>query len=202
MYAVDVDNFIQLNSVLTGTTDANATVKGNILFDNTITASAHTYLLESSSNFTLSSNGTFRGIDISSTTGFDIENLTMAGFSVVGRGGAIYGNALPDGTRTISNSYFLNNRSTDLGGAIYFLGTGTLKLDIRSTEFRNNRSTGSDGGAIRVGSAAQLEIADSFFIENEASASGGAIDYRGGNGNARRLSTIKNTEFKIGRAHV
>lgn len=104
-----------------------------------------------------------------------ISNTEFHDNSVVrnpARGGAIY---LTDGNIVISNSTFVNNSATSLGGAIYasndILNDNTVEAFITQSSFNNNRADTS-GGAIAVSDSIQINRC--FFVNNTAKRGGGA----------------------------
>jgi predicted outer membrane repeat protein len=92
-------------------------------------------------------------------------------------GGAIYNS----GSLIIqNNSEFLGNISSNIGGAIYIVGSGGLPISLSDATFVENRTLGSQagsGGAIYIANTdgALLGIDDSTFENNSAGLSGGAI---------------------------
>ncbi len=83
---------------------------------------------------------------------------------------------------------FNNNASAPSGGgAINASGTGN-DVDINGCLFDTNSSATGDGGAIQKGSNGTMNITASFFIDNTAGGTGGAIDTNG-------LGTITATAF-------
>ncbi|MEO8854182.1 MAG: T9SS type A sorting domain-containing protein, partial [Ginsengibacter sp.] len=82
---------------------------------------------------------------------------------------------------TISNSHFTGNQTLTAvgnvggGGAIYS-NSGTV-INITKCVFDSNRAF--YGGALYFGNSSKSLVGNSFFLNNSASASGGAVDCRG-----------------------
>ncbi len=149
---------------------------------------------------TISGNGTYRIMNISSTSDVVINGLTFAGgkTSSSSYGGAItnagtleindsefIGNSAYNsgaiyntGTLEINNTTFANNSATYYGGAIYNAGA----MVINGSTFNGNTAKGissSNGGAIYNAETGTLEINGSNFSNNSASFQGGAIHTSG-----------------------
>jgi len=114
-----------------------------------------------------------------------------------GSGGAIKAGA---GTSVeVDSSLFQNNNASQWGGAIFIESNATSAsiLSITNTEFETN-SANQFGGALLVnGAAADIQISNSSFINNETQTfDGGAIFVFGVQGNSDIPSLeLKNTTF-------
>ena len=92
----------------------------------------------------------------------------------------------------VNGSYFINNTSPRLGGAIFMKENSKITFD--NTHFINN-TAGINGGAIDFNRGAHDEIIlNSVFENNMANRSAGAVFWFGTNG------TIKNSNFTNNRA--
>ncbi len=140
-------------------------------------------------NLTINGNGTtinganaFRVFLLGAVT-VSMSNLRIANANVSGVsfGGAI---AMSDGTLTLTNVFFSNNRAIS-GGAIYE-AQGTLTV-VNSNFSGNVAGIGGFGGAIYNGSGS-LSVIDSVFNNNSAVNGGGAIAITAG-------ATIFNSTF-------
>ena len=89
-------------------------------------------------------------------------------------GGAIYTNGVRVNV-LITDSEFINNTVTDVGGAIVVTGDND-NITIYGTEFKFNKAEGSpygtEGGAIWVQDINSLKVDGSKFINNSADAAG------------------------------
>lgn len=147
------------------------------------------------------------------------SNTAIDGLSIVGgktdradqgaladaRGAGLYCNGWGTGKQcgpAITNVVFRDNSASDVGGAIYLTGSGSL--DIAKSSFLSN--TARHGGAIRVagrgivGSNATA-IAQSTFSGNSASQYGGAL-YLSGDAFAVTQSTFTANSAQWGSAAV
>lgn len=111
-----------------------------------------------------------------------LGNLTLEGVRFVQNhstdaGGALDSHFLAGHVR-ITSSEFIGNSSDNFGGAIAFNGEGDPRsLALADTHFEGNSTTGG-GGAVNARFAAIL-VTDSTFVDNEAAA-GGALASNGG----------------------
>jgi predicted outer membrane repeat protein len=131
---------------------------------------------------TVSGANAFRVFNLNAVTAA-ISNLTVANGNVTGSsfGGGI---TMSDGTLTLTNVFFSNDRAIS-GGAIYE-AKGTLT--VTNSNFSGNiAGIGGDGGAIFNGSGS-LSVSDSVFNNNSAVNGGGAIAATSG-------TTIINSTF-------
>ena len=88
------------------------------------------------------------------------------------RGGAIF---VTDGNVTISNSIFVNNSATSLGGAIYAgnqVNDDAVEMHITESSFIDNRADAS-GGAVAISDS--IQINQCSFVNNTAKRGGGAV---------------------------
>ncbi len=138
------------------------------------------------------------------------SNLDMAGVTFTGNatqsgsgrsGGAL---RLGTGTHVVRDSVFDGNDTDSLGGAIFQVAAGTLR--VQGSQLRNNRAglgSGGGGGAIFVqgGTASTITVADSLFEGNEAqnTGRGGAI-YLDGVGRIHTTRFFRNTSADEGGA--
>ena len=131
---------------------------------------------------TISGANAFRVFNLNAVT-VSISNLTIANGNVTGSsfGGGI---SMSDGTLTVNNVFFSNDRAIS-GGAIYE-ANGTLSV-VNSNFSGNIAGIGGDGGAILNGSGS-LSVSDSVFNNNSAVNGGGAIATTSG-------TTIINSTF-------
>lgn len=136
-----------------------------------------------------------------------IADLTVQG-GAADVGAGLKGN---DATLCIARSTFADNVAADGGGAIYLLGSGSLKIDdslfhgnlaagyggaieipgrtngvgIEITDSLFAANAGDHGGAMQIDSTSAVVIANTGFTTNMA-ASGGGLDY-GGSGPSETL---------------
>ncbi|MDR3291842.1 MAG: hypothetical protein LBT10_06815 [Methanobrevibacter sp.] len=125
------------------------------------------------------------------------NNVKLDGLTITGglgnnnNGGGIYNTGA---NLSVSNSSFINDTSTDYGGAIYNNNEG-VNFSVSNTRFINNRAH-DDGGAIE-NYGANLSVSNSSFINNTAAGNvgyGGAIDvWAGVNVRVSNSSFINNT---------
>ena len=108
-------------------------------------------------------NATLRGVTITgASNGTEAGGLRFAGTTAA--------------TLTITNSTFIDNSTTNKGGAIKLQQPGTL--NVANSNFVNNSAvgTGIDGGAIDLDQAATLNVTNSSFVNNSAGDDGGALN--------------------------
>jgi predicted outer membrane repeat protein len=150
-------------------------------------------------NLTINGNATtidganaFRVFDLDAVI-VNMSNLKIANANVSGSsfGGAIL---MSDGTLTLTNVFFSNNRAIS-GGAIYEV-KGTLNV-VNSNFSGNIAGIGGFGGAIANGSGS-LSVVDSTFNNNSAVNGGGAIVIN--NGASIVNSTFSNNSAPLGGA--
>lgn len=174
------------NEVYTGTGNTNITISRNM----TITG-------QNKDKTIISGNDTNWIFKVVSNVNVTIQNLTMTNGNAT-YGGAIYNN----GTLTVFDSIFLNNKATALGGAISNYN-GTIS-SLKGCTFTNNSAgfggaidnnyctigtvidcnfTGNNaiyGGAISNWEGNITTLSGSMFSNNAASKSGGAVgNYKG-----------------------
>ncbi|MFT3892415.1 MAG: choice-of-anchor Q domain-containing protein [Anaerolineales bacterium] len=77
-------------------------------------------------------------------------------------GGALYGSGT---LLAIENSTFTNNQAGAEGGAIYFVGTGNVRI-VNSTITKNQAK--QKGGGVRLQGSANVEVINSTLAENSA----------------------------------
>ena len=104
-------------------------------------------------------------------------------------GGAIY----LQGDTTITNSTFSLNEAQRVGGAVAVAGDGLVSISgahFTSNSTTNGEETNSDGGAIGQfdGSAATIDIDNSYFTGNTANDVGGAVT-------SDRVLNVSNSHF-------
>lgn len=75
-----------------------------------------------------------------------------------------------------SNSAFLNNRASLIGGGAYFNGVlgGNVRASLRKTRFVGNRSITVGGGVASTGSAVSMDLSQVRLVDNRAGTQGGA----------------------------
>jgi hypothetical protein len=108
-------------------------------------------------------------------------------------GGSILQDQFGDVDLTLTDMVIANSSTSISGGAVYFNGSGILK--ITDSSFRGNISADSGGGIYVNTHLGALEIDGTSFIGNQASNSGGAI-FSYGEGR------IRNSLFAENRAAV
>ena len=95
----------------------------------------------------------------------------------------------------VNNTYFINNTSPRLGGAIFMRENSKITFDF--THFINN-TAGINGGAIDFNRGAHDEVIfNSTFINNKANRSAGAVFWFGTNGTIKDSVFINNTALGI-----
>ena len=132
-------------------------------------------------------------IDVSGSSG--ATNVSWFSTNVAGgSGGAIY--TLDGSKLTADSTNFTNNTATTSGGAIYAGSSATITA--KSVMFDFNTATNGDGGAIRAGNNAKIDVSGtakvgtaSSFSNNVAGSSGGAISV----GNAAEKMNLDYTNF-------
>ncbi|MCA9963880.1 MAG: CSLREA domain-containing protein [Anaerolineales bacterium] len=101
-----------------------------------------------------------------------VENSTFQANTSSGSGGAV----ASTGSATITNSRFIDNRSTSFtfgGGALFIYGASSM--NITNSTFSGNQAT-KNGGGININQAASsLTVTNSTFYANTAGANGGSI---------------------------
>ncbi len=124
-----------------------------------------------------------------------VSHTRFVSNTAVAEAGAI--NNLFDGTTTIVESAFIDNRAATTGGAIV---AREGQLTVRNTTFRANVANGGNGGAIFAFDAAPVSILGSTFERNHSVARGGAVSV----GGATRIgnSTFSNNTAGQGGAAV
>jgi len=136
-------------------------------------------------------------INMNANSILNITNSIFDGNSTIGstnNGGAIQ---FTEGTVTIAQSIFKNNKSNGIGGAIF--GTGTGVFTLSESLFVGNSSTKLDsgnGGAISIsGDGRTSLITTSTFYNNNAVFQGGALYFSGLNNDSklRNVTVFENT---------
>jgi hypothetical protein len=123
----------------------------------------------------------YRGLEVAAGAVVNISSLTIQ-HGLAGSGAGIYN----DGTLTVTDSTFSNNKATVLsGGGIYNIGT----LIVTNSSFLSN-SANYGGGIVNLGNTT---VEDSTFSNNTVAASGGGI-YGNTNGGSTTL-IVKNSTF-------
>lgn len=120
--------------------------------------------------------------------------------AIDGDGGALWlgkGSNTPSMPPVITNSDFVNNWATALGGAILQQSDYPIVTVIERSRFRENRA-GMDGGAISI-LLGSLEIRDSELTANRAGRGGGAISAILARRHTHTLS-VSNTVFRANEA--
>ncbi|ALJ06124.1 hypothetical protein APS56_13740 [Pseudalgibacter alginicilyticus] len=116
----------------------------------------------------------------------DIDGCSITGNSSTARGGAVlidpsysgeYG-----GTYTITNSNFINNSSSNVGGALFCTSSATSsgwEISVINSIFANNSAT--TGGAFFMNTPGTVKIIYSTFVNNSASSTygGGGVAING-----------------------
>jgi predicted outer membrane repeat protein len=106
------------------------------------------------------------------------SHLTLSGLEVsentsgtMGGGGIL----IEAGSPVIDGCRFLSNSTTQDGGAIRYLATGT-KSKVNATLFQKNHAATS-GGALYISSssATQVVYSNCLFVKNDSTATGGAV---------------------------
>lgn len=165
---------------------------------NNITETSGTVILESSiyalvKNCLFEANTAIRGgainLKLFNETGSNVTvvNCTFTGNFANVTGGAIYSN---HGNLTVINSTFNDNEALLNGGGIY---TNEGILNVYNCSFKSNNA--SYGGAIST-SALSVAVADSSFIDNDATVKGGAIYSKTENVTSYNLTFENNTSPK------
>ncbi|MEM7119280.1 MAG: right-handed parallel beta-helix repeat-containing protein, partial [Chloroflexota bacterium] len=127
-----------------------------------------------------------------SLTNLNISDSTFSGNAAELEGGAIYHK---DGTFSIENSEFSNNRAGSLGGALLITNAATANpMVITSSQFNNNSADQNGGAIYTIFSFTNLNISSSTFSGNAAELKGGAIYHDNG------ILQIDSTLFEQNRA--
>ena len=105
-----------------------------------------------------------------------VQNSTFRGNTAVGGGGAIDLDMEGSGTSaTITGCLFDSNESTDsMGGAIAAFDSNNVDLSIANSTFVDNYASLS-GGAISTGSDTDLDIVMSTIVNNYSNGTGGIV---------------------------
>ena len=103
------------------------------------------------------------------TSGAEIDGLTIANGNVAGFGGGV-SFAASSGTLTLDNDDFVNNQSASGGGAVNVSTGGTVSLT--NDTFVGNVASGGGGGAI-INEFGAITVTNSTFFNNSASGGGG-----------------------------
>ncbi|KAL4469077.1 hypothetical protein ABPG72_007756 [Tetrahymena utriculariae] len=102
------------------------------------------------------------------------DSIFRGNISKQGKGGSIYLGGVD--TTTIKNVQFIKNKSLiDYGGALYYSredGSISILNILSQSMFQNNSATKGKGGAIYL-SKVNLQIEQSYIIQNEAAVGGG-----------------------------
>ena len=142
--------------------------------------------------FTIDAQGDSRIFELADGVEFGLSGVDLVnGFDT--KGGAVYGEEADVRMADVKMEGNQANGSVDGdgGGAVY-LGSGGMEAD--RVEFVGNKATGDmgRGGAVFVKGDAKVDIADSDFTDNEAKASGGAVEDQT---DASKESQYQDTDF-------
>lgn len=124
-------------------------------------------------------------------------NNTYGQNTATNEGGAIYSN---DGRISSNNDQFHYN-TAQLGGAVYYNGSGNQDMSLVYDTFENNGTQGDSqityyGGALyQTGNSALSEIRECLFQNNNADWGGGAIYITMLDGGSHSATTINDSTF-------
>lgn len=152
---------------------------------------------DGSPDITIDANGSSQHFYLfNGSTNLTFDGLTFANGSNQHGGGSI---ALGSSDVAISNSRFVDNEVTDVGGGGAIFTNPGSNLRIYNSEFLSNDTEGAglngNGGAIS--NAGNLYISESTFHQNASLASGGAIVNKDGS-----QLTVFNSTFQENRGFI
>ena len=122
-------------------------------------------------DLTVDANFVGRVFNISTTSTFEMDDLTITDGSTGSPGGGIYGTS--GANIVVKDSVITGCGSGGNGGGIYFFSGGSL--DVENTSVINNTSNGSNGGGgiYFYGTASSYTISNSTIANNTAQHGGG-----------------------------
>ena len=132
----------------------------------------------------------------------NVENSTVLRDNVAsgtaGSGGAILNDV--NGTLNVNNVSFFDNTAVRAGGAIEDVSGASTLASITNSTFTSNRAEAApgNGGAIHITGAGDMNVFDSEFTLNYASAEGGALWNGNGIMNIRRTIISNNQAMGAG----